>query len=176
MPTDRSIRWGVVGSGGIARRRTIPEGIMQARDCTLAAVFDIDQRVNHEVAEQFGAAACESEQALLERADVDAVYIATPADAHGKQVLAAARAGKHVLCEKPLGMTVREAQLLVDQCARAQVKLAVDFMMRFGAQHRAAKEMIDAGRIGRMVLGRAQLSCWYPPLAGANRSGVKAVL
>lgn len=164
-----NIRWAVMGSGGIARRRTIPEGITQARDCTLVAVHDIDPRVNREVARQFGAAACDSEEALLSRTDVEAVYIATPACAHYQQVLRAARACRHVLCEKPLGMTVEEAQSLVRECRKAGVKLAVDFMMRFHAYHAAARRMIDQGQLGRMVLGRAQLSCWYPPMAGAWR-------
>jgi predicted dehydrogenase len=164
-----TIRWAVIGSGGIARRRTIPEGIAKARGCALAAVYDVNQQANREVAAQFGAAAEESEQSLLARKDVDAVYIATPASAHDRQVLAAARAGKHVLCEKPLGMNVREAQSLVEECRKAQVKLAVDFMMRFHAYHRQAAQWIEEGRLGRMVLARAQLSCWYPPIAGAWR-------
>ena len=164
-----NIRWAVVGSGGIARRRTIPEGIMQAPGCTLAAVYDVNQQANREVAKQFGAAACDSEESLLARRDVDAVYIATPAGAHCRQVLSAVQAGKHVLCEKPLGMNVQEAESLVQECRKAKVKLAVDFMMRFHAYHRHAARMIEEGRLGRTVLGRAQLSCWYPPIAGAWR-------
>ncbi len=164
-----AIRWAVIGSGGIARRRTIPEGITQASDCALVAVYDVNQQVNREVAAQFGAAAEGSEQSLLARKDVDAVYIATPASAHYQQVLAASRLGKHVLCEKPLGMNVKEADSLVQECRKAKVKLAVDFMMRFHAYHRQAAKLVEQGRLGKMVLGRAQLSCWYPPIAGAWR-------
>ena len=164
-----TVGWGVIGSGGIARRRTIPEGIAKAAGGRLVAVFDVDQRANREVAGQFGAAACADEEELLARKDVDAVYIATPAHLHARQATAAARAGKHVLCEKPLGLSVAEAEAVVDACRKAGVTLAVNFMMRFHAFHREAARMIEQGTLGRMVLGRAQLSCWYPPIPGAWR-------
>jgi len=164
-----TVRWGVIGSGGIARRRTIPEGLVKAAGGKLVAVCDVNRQANQEVAEQFGVAACAGEEELLARKDIDAVYIATPAHVHARQAMAAAQAGKHVLCEKPLGVTVAEAEAVVAAFRKAGVTLAVDFMMRFHAYHRAAKRMIDEGTLGRMVLGRAQLSCWYPPIPGAWR-------
>jgi predicted dehydrogenase len=162
------IRWGVVGAGGIARRRTIPEGIVASDEAELCATYDIDPAVNSEVARQFHAAAAASLDDLL-ASDIDAVYIASPADCHRSQVTAAAAAGKHVLCEKPLGMTVAEAEAMIAACRGAGVRLGVGLMMRFHAYHRAALEMVQSGRLGRLVLGRAQLSCWYPPIAGAWR-------
>ena len=162
------VKWGVLGSGGIARRRTIPEGIAAAPNARLAAVFDVDGEVNRAVAAQFGAAAALSVPDLL-KSDVDAVYIATPAHTHYEQVLAAARAGKHVLCEKPLGMSVAEAETMVEAARRAGVLLGCAFMMRFHSRHLAAKNLIEEGRIGKPVYGRAQLSCWYPPMPGAWR-------
>jgi predicted dehydrogenase len=163
------VRWGVIGSGGIARRRTIPEGIVPASNAELAAVFDLDARANAAVAEQFGAHACASRRELLEREDVNAAYVATPAHVHHEQVLAAAEAGRHVLCEKPLGLSVEQARGMIEACDRAGVKLGVGFMMRFHACHREALRLIEAGALGKLVYGRAQLSCWYPPIAGAWR-------
>jgi predicted dehydrogenase len=163
-----TIRWGVLGSGGIARRRTIPEGIALAGNAGLAAVYDIDQAVNQEVAGRFGATAARSEEELL-GAGIDAVYVATPADLHCAQVLACASAGKHVLCEKPLGLSVAEAQRMLEACARAGLQLGAAFMMRFHAQHQAALALVREGRLGTPVYARAQLSCWYPPIAGAWR-------
>jgi predicted dehydrogenase len=160
---------GVTGAGGIARRRTIPEGIAQAAGARLAAVYDVDRQANREVAGQFGAAACASEEELLARKDVDAVYIATPVHLHARQATAAAQAGKHILCEKPLGLSVAEAEAVPAACRKAGVLLAVDFMMRFHAFHREARRLIEQGALGRMVLARAQLSCWYPPITGAWR-------
>jgi predicted dehydrogenase len=166
MP-DR-IRWGVLGSGGIARRRTIPEGIAKANNAELAAVFDSDPQVNAEVARQFHATPVTDIEGLL-AGDIDAVYIATPAYLHYEQVDVCARAGKHALCEKPLGMTVEEAAEMIDLCDWMKVKLGCAFMMRFVAQHQEALKLIQQGRLGRPVYARAQLSCWYPPLEGAWR-------
>jgi len=161
-------KWAVLGSGGIARRRTIPEGIVPADNAELVAVYDVNADANAEVAAQFGAKACASEDDLF-NSGCDVVYIATPANLHCDQVLAAAEAGKHVLCEKPLGMTVDEGRRMIDACRRSGVKLGTAFMMRFHAQHRAALRLLREGRLGRPVFGRAQLSCWYPPIEGAWR-------
>ncbi len=164
----RKIKWGVIGSGGIARRRTIPEGITKARNAELSMVFDIDQKVNREVAKEYGAEPAESVDELL-GGEADAIYIATPAGMHAQQVRACAEAGKHVLCEKPLGMSVAEAEKMIALCEQKSVKLGCAFMMRFVAQHREALSLIEQGRLGRPVYARAQLSCWYPPIEGAWR-------
>lgn len=161
-------KWAVLGSAGIARRRTIPEGIAKACNAELTAVFDANLDANAEVAAQFGATACVSEEALL-ASDADIVYVATPAWLHCEQTLRAAAAGKHVFCEKPLGMTVAEGAQMLRACADAGVRLGTGFMMRFHAQHQAALRLLREGRLGTPVLGRAQLSCWYPPIPGAWR-------
>ena len=162
------VLWGVIGSGGIARRRTIPEGILKAKNAELSVVFDINAQVNAEVAKEFGAKEAKSIKALLD-ADIDAVYIATPAYLHGNQVETCAKAGKHVLCEKPLGMSVSEAEEMIEVCKQIGVKLGCAFMMRFVAQHQEALRLIREGKLGRPTYARAQLSCWYPPIEGAWR-------
>ena len=162
------IRWGVIGAGGIARRRTIPQGISKADNAELSVVFDIDPQVNADVAKEFGAAEAVTIDALLD-ADIDAVYIATPAHLHSEQVQACAQAGKHILCEKPLGMTVAEAEEMIAMCKQKQVKLGCAFMMRFVAQHTEALKLIREGKLGKPTYARAQLSCWYPPIQGAWR-------
>ncbi len=164
----KRIKWAVIGSGGIAKRRTIPEGITKARNAELSMVFDIDQKVNREVAKEYGAEAAASVDELL-GGQADAIYIATPAGMHAQQVRACAEAGKHVLCEKPLGMSVAEAEKMIALCEQKGVKLGCAFMMRFVAQHREALSLIEQGRLGRPVYARAQLSCWYPPIVGAWR-------
>ena len=162
------IGWGVIGSGGIARRRTIPEGLMRARNAELRVVYDLDAKANAEVAEQLGGRAASDIDDLL-GSPIEVVYVATPADLHCRQVLHCAAAGKHVLCEKPLGLTVTETDAMVAACERANVLLGTAFMMRFHAQHQAALAMIRAGKLGTLAYGRAQLSCWYPPIEGAWR-------
>ena len=164
-----AIKWGVIGAGGIADRRTIPEGILGAESAELVAVQDIDAARIDEVAANYGVTKYEKEYDLLNDENVEAVYIATPNFLHHGQVLAAAEAGKHVLCEKPLALTLEECEEMVAACAAADVKLGVNFMMRFHACHTKIKEMIDAGDLGTVVMGRAELTCWYPPIPGAFR-------
>jgi predicted dehydrogenase len=162
----RRVRWGVIGAGGIARRRTIPEGIVPAENAELVAVFSPNSGAA--VAEQFGVSAARSEAELLAR-EIDAVYIASPVNQHLRQVELSARARKHILCEKPLGLNVAEAERMLALCRDHGVKFGTAFMMRFHRLHVAAKQKIDAGAIGRPVLGRAQLSFKYRPIVGAWR-------
>ena len=162
------VKWGVVGSGGIARRRTIPEGILPAHNARLVAVFDTNAGTNSHVARQFDVKAVASLEELL-ASDIDAVYVASPPGAHVAQVLACASAGKHVLCEKPLALGVADAERMDAACRQAGVWLGTGFMMRFHAQHQAALELVRGGRLGQPVFARAQLSCWYPPMPGAWR-------
>ena len=157
MSAEDRVGWGVIGSGGIALRRTIPEGIVPAANARLVAVYDLNQEVNRQVAERFGARAASNLDELLE-ADVEAVYVATPVHAHREQVLACARARKHVLCEKPLGLNVAEAEEMVAACRQAGVLLGTALMMRFHSQHQAALKLIREGRLGQPVYARAQLS------------------
>ena len=92
---SETTRWGVIGSGGIAPRRTIPEGIMPADRAQLVFVFDTDPSVNEAVAQEFDIQACERLDELL-AADIDIVYVASPAGIHYEQVLACAQAGRFV--------------------------------------------------------------------------------
>jgi predicted dehydrogenase len=165
---ENKTRWGVVGSRGIARRRTIPEGIVPAANATLVGLFDCNRDGNSEVARAFGARAFESLEELL-AAEIDAVYIATPVYLHSEQTAQCLRAGKHVLCEKPLALSVAAARETVELAKRCKVQLGVGFMMRFHSQHQEALKIIRSGKLGKPVYGRAQVSCWYPPLDGAWR-------
>ena len=165
---ENKIKWGVIGSGGIARRRTIPEGIMNADHAKLVSVFDINSKANEEVAEKFNAKPVGSIKELLE-SGIDAVYIATPVNLHFDHVIACAAGVKHVLCEKPLGMTVTETEKMISVCNKRGILLGTSFMMRFLSQHQAALKFVSEGKIGKPVYGRAQLSCWYPPIEGAWR-------
>jgi predicted dehydrogenase len=165
-----TIGWGVIGCGGIADRRTIPEGIIPGKEAALVAVMDVSKRSVKIVSEKYGVERFyTSEEGLLEDPAVDAVYIATPSYLHEKQSIMAAEHGKHILCEKPLAMTIRECENIITTCKRCDVKLQVGFMMRFHACHQEALRIIKEGLIGHPVMGRAQLTCWYPEIPGAWR-------
>ena len=162
------LRWGVLGSGGIARRRTIPEGIVPAKNSRLVAVYDVAAQVNEEVAVKFQAKAVGRIEDLFTD-EIDAVYVATPASLHYEQAISCACAKKHVLCEKPLGLSNVEAEKMISSFQDNGVVLGVGFMMRFSSQHKEALRLIREGMMGTLTYGRAQLSCWYPPMAGAWR-------
>lgn len=164
-----TVGWGVIGCGGIADRRTIPEGIIPAPGAELVAVQDVAEDRAQAVAEKYGVPGFTSIDDLLAQDGVDAVYIATPTYVHHEQTVAAARAGKHVLCEKPLAMTTEEIEDAIAVCEQEGVKLGTNFMMRFHACHQEIKRMVEAGELGTPVLGRAELTCWYPPIEGAFR-------
>lgn len=161
------IRFGVIGAGGIARRKTIP-GMVAAPNLQLEAVMDVAKIAD--IAAQFGVGkAYTTVEQLLADPAVQAVYIASPVYLHLEQIRACAAAGKHILCEKPLTLTSAEAKEAVAVCRRAKVFLQEGYMMKFHGAHQEIKRLIDAGRLGKITYIRAQLSCWYPPIAGAWR-------
>jgi predicted dehydrogenase len=165
---ENKIKWGVIGSGGIARRRTIPEGIIKAENAVLTSVYDINSNVNAAVARDFNATAVNSIEELLQ-SGIDAVYVASPVNMHPSHVITCAAGKKHILCEKPLGMTIEETEKMISVCKKEGVLLGTSFMMRFLSQHQSALKIINEGKLGKPVYGRAQLSCWYPPLPDAWR-------
>lgn len=169
MRADGKIGWGVLGACGIAKRRTIPEGIMAASNARLVAVMDVDQAGAQDVATEFGAKFCATEKELVHTPDIQAVYVATPSYLHKKHVIAAARTRRHVLCEKPLALKSRDILTMIAACKKANVLLGVGFMMRFNVYHRRIQEMIRSGALGTPVMARGQMTCWYPPIPGAWR-------
>jgi len=165
-----AVKWGVIGAGGIADRRTIPEGLVPSKKCDLVAVMDVDEGRAKAVAEKHQVPnAYTTLDDILDSPEVEAVYIATPVFWHEEQVIAAANAGKHVLVEKPMAMTLAGGETMVKACQDNGVKFMAGYMMRFHAHHQRLKAMIDAGDLGQPVFGRAQLTCWYPEIPGAWR-------
>jgi len=166
----KQLKWGVIGASGIADRRMMPEGILQAENARLVAITGRDQVRLREIGSRYeGVQVCGSEDELLERDEVQAVYIATPNDLHLDQCLKAARAGKHILCEKPLALTVEEGRRIVEEAEKAGVRLGCDYMMRYNVYNREVARLVQDGHLGAPVMGRAQLTCWYPPIEGAWR-------
>ena len=168
---SQRINFGVIGAGGIALRKTIP-GMLQAKNCRLVAIMDT-ARVK-DIAAQFGGVRAYTREAdLLADPAVQAVYIASPVCFHAQQIQRAAAAGKHILCEKPLTMNLKQTRAAVAACRRHKVFLQEGYMMKFHGAHQRIKELIDAGELGKLVYLRAQLSCWYPPMKGAWRQQLK---
>lgn len=125
----------------------------------LIAVCDQNGERAREVAAQYGARQHYADyRELLANPDIAAVSIATPDFAHAEIAMAAAEAGKHILCEKPLATSVAEAQAIVDAADRAGVKLMVDFHNRVNPPFVAARDSVRNGTIGTPAYGYARLS------------------
>jgi scyllo-inositol 2-dehydrogenase (NADP+) len=107
----QSIAWGMIGTGAVARR--FAEGLSHVPDATLAAVWGRNAATTEAIALQAGAIACESVESLLS-SSIDAVYIGTHPDSHAEHSIAALKAGKHVLCEKPVMMNSGELDRVLD--------------------------------------------------------------
>ena len=165
----RKIKWGVIACGGIADRRTLP-GMMLSETSELVAVMDVNSDFAEKCKEKYGAKyAFTNYEDLLAIDEIDAVYIASPVFCHKEQALAAAKAKKHILLEKPMGITVADSEEIIAACDEAGVKLGVGFMMRYHAYHQAIKKVIADGKIGDIVSMRAQFTCWYPEIENCWR-------
>ncbi len=165
----KTIRWGVIGCGGIALRRTIP-GLVLAENSELVAVMDTNPDAALACQRKFNAKFAYTDYTeLLACDEIDAVYIASPVICHYEQAAAAARAKKHILLEKPLGLTVDQAKEIQAICDAEGVKLGAGFMMRFNGLHEQVRDLIAAGKLGDIVSMRAQFTCWYPEIEGAWR-------
>ena len=162
----QTVRFGVLGAGGIADRRTLP-AMMRCECAQLVSVMELDPVVAENLRAKYGAKrAYTSAEALLADPKIDAVYIASPVSLHARQAMLAADNGKHILIEKPISLTALEGQRVVDYCAEKGVLIAAGFMMRFGSYVMAIKEAFAAGKIGALVSAYAQLTCWYPDMPG----------
>ena len=124
-----TVKWGVIGAGGIADRRTIPEGLVPSDKCDLVAVMDVDETRAKTVAEKYQVPNVYTTLGdILASPEVEAVYIATPVFRHEEQGIAAANAGKHVLVEKPMAMTLAGGEAMVKACQDNDVKFMAGYM------------------------------------------------
>lgn len=162
------VNWGIIGVGGIASRRMLPAS-EHMQKTHFVSVMGPDGDETRRIAGEYGTRACTTEAELLSDPDVQAVYIATPVYLHHQQVLQAAAAGKHVLVEKPIALSVHKGEEMVRACQDAGVYLTEGYMMKYHALNARAAEMVADGEIGQVVFCRAQLSCWYPDIPGAWR-------
>ena len=146
-----TVRWGILSTADIGVRKVIP-GIRKAARCEVVAIASRDGEQARAVADQLGIpSAHASYEALLADPGVDAVYIPLPNHMHMDWTIAALRAGKHVLCEKPLAMTADDAQRMVDVAHETGLHLMEAFMYRQHPSWVAAMDLVDSGRIGTLT-------------------------
>jgi 1,5-anhydro-D-fructose reductase (1,5-anhydro-D-mannitol-forming) len=157
LVNSQTLGWGIVGLGRIAGTEIAP-AIAASAGSTLASVVSRDQGRAEAFAREHGAAGALDDYAkMLTDPAVGAVYIATPNAQHAEQVIAAARAGKHVLCDKPLAVTVPDARRCVEECRSAGVGLGITFQTRFYDGMAEAAALVRDGGIGRVVTAEAQI-------------------
>jgi predicted dehydrogenase len=145
------LRIGVLSTADIARRKVVP-GFGKASRIRVTAIASRDADTARRVADELGIPnAHGSYDALLADAQVDAVYIPLPNHLHLEWTIAAARAGKHVLCEKPLALTADDAERMATACREAGVLLMEAFMYRVHPSWQAARRLVAEGRIGRLM-------------------------
>jgi dTDP-3,4-didehydro-2,6-dideoxy-alpha-D-glucose 3-reductase len=159
------VRIGVLGCASIAWRRTLP-AVAAVPELTVVAVASRDPAKAARFAAPFGAEPVHGYQALLERADLDAVYLPLPTGLHYEWAARALRAGKHVLCEKPLATNLAEATELVELAAKSRLVLRENFMFLYHSQHRRIRELLDAGAIGEPRTFTAAFG--IPPVPGTD--------
>ncbi|MDE2767688.1 MAG: Gfo/Idh/MocA family oxidoreductase [Chloroflexota bacterium] len=146
--TDDPIRWGVLSTARIAWRSVGP-GIRRARNGVLRAVASRSlERAREFAAELEIPRAYGSYDELLADPKIDAVYVPLPTSLHHRWVIAAARAGKHVLVDKPFAADAAEAVEMVDACRAAGVQLLEGFMYRYDPRHARLRELVAEGAIG----------------------------
>ncbi len=152
------MRFGIIGCGSIAASSFAPS-LLKSRETDLTAVCRRDGDGAREFARRFGGcAAYDSAAALIADAAVEAVIVSTPTDTHCEHTLAAAAAGKHVLCEKPMARDRREARRMMEACRDAGVTLGIAYRRRLFPQVLEAKRRLAAGEIGRQVFSRTHYS------------------
>jgi 1,5-anhydro-D-fructose reductase (1,5-anhydro-D-mannitol-forming) len=155
----KALRWGLIGATTIAREWMI--NAIRAEKGEIAAVMSTNTaRPAAYAAEHNIPLATTSLDQLF--GEVDAVYVATTNDLHYGQVLAAAKAGRHVLCEKPLALALKDARDMVAACAAAGVVMATNHHLRNAATHRAMRAAIKEGRIGRPLFARVCHAVFLP--------------
>lgn len=142
------VRFGLIGCGRVARYHA--EALTRIPGVKLQAVCDIIPERAQEFAARWGGDACTDYRFLLDRKDIDVVSIATPSGDHPRIGVDAARAGKHVVVEKPIGLTLTEIDTLRETCRKQKVKLGVVHQNRFNPAVQSVKKALEAGRFGRL--------------------------
>lgn len=164
-----TLRIGIIGAGWIGRWHAARWGRLPVR---LMGFYDVDSASADSAAAQYGGRAFASVEQLIE--SVDVVQVCTPSSFHRVAVLAAAAAGKHIFCEKPLARTLEDARAIIEGCERAGVRLFVGQVLRFFPQYRRAKALVEAGAVGTPGMIRLLRAAGHPATS-AQRAWFRSV-
>lgn len=169
------MRFGVIGAGTMSRvHGEVLSKIAGAQVVAFGAPRIPD--ATRTLAAQLDAELLPSADALIGRSDIDAVIVAVPTDKHHEIAIAAAQAGKHIVCEKPLARTLEDGAALIEATERAGVKLAVGHVVRYFPEYAAARDLVISGQIGTPGIARTMRGAGFPQVpsnwyASLERSG-----
>jgi predicted dehydrogenase len=163
------VRWGLIGCGDIARKRVAP-ALSKGAGCELVAVNRARAHLAEDFAREFGARKWYADwRELIADDEIDAVYVATPVHLHAEQTLAAAGAGKHVLCEKPMALDVEECDRMIASCLANGVRLGIAYYRHFYPPILRMKEILAAGEIGKPAIIQINAFERFDPAPGGDR-------
>lgn len=155
---QKKIGIGIIGTGSIAGVHV--QSVRELENCQLLGLASSSRERAKAAAEKFGLRVYEDYRNLLKDNDIKVVIICTHSGNHLEPTLAAAEAGKHVLVEKPLEVTLKRADQMIDACRKAGVKLGCIFQNRFSPDYQRLKAAVTAGHLGKLNLGNAYIK-WY---------------
>ena len=149
MDNNKKLRIGVIGCGAISVRRHLPE-YAENENVEIAALYNRTRSKAEELQKKYGGVVCDSVEEMVAM-DIDAVSVCTANAMHAHDTILALRAGKHVLCEKPMDVTIEKCTAMVDEARRAGKLLMIAQNQRFSAAHKKAHELIKEGAIGKVL-------------------------
>src|SRR5262245_14628107 len=152
---------GIIGGGGISE--THARAASEIEGVELVAFFGRNSQKVATLASKFGGRAYEDFDSFLKHIPMDLVIIGSPSSLHGEQGIAAARSGLHVLTEKPIDVTTKRADQLIEECERAGVKLGLCYQDRFAPDLYRLKSLIDRGKLGKPILASGYVKWYRPP-------------
>jgi predicted dehydrogenase len=154
----KKVRIGVIGTGGIANGAHLPGYSQIPEECEIFALCDIDPKALNKTAEKYPHVKHKFEdyKRLLEMPEIDGVSVCTPNYVHIQPTVDALKAGKHVLCEKPIAMNAKQGAEMVATARKAGKILQIGYNSRFQPSNQALKRFIDAGELGNIYYARSQ--------------------
>jgi predicted dehydrogenase len=154
----REFKFGLIGCGRIAPNHA--RNIVELENAELKAVCDVIPEKAEKFHKNYGADVCTDYRRLLEHPDIDIVAIATPSGIHAQIGIEAAEAGKHVIVEKPMALSLHDADLLIEACKRNNVYLGVCHQNRYNIAVKKLRDALEKGRFGKLTYGVASVR-WF---------------
>lgn len=159
----KELRWGIVGCGDVVEKKSGPS-IMAGNRSRITAVMRRVEAKLQDFADKYDVPLRTTDpEAVYQSPEVDIVYVATPPCLHRSQIIAAARAGKHVLVEKPMGMNAGESRIMMEVCQDAGVELFVAYYRRFQPHVAKMRELAQSGALGELIHGQVEFAMPHRP-------------